>query len=122
MLIPTKGVTVNNEDYGKYITNAKFGYHKLWGRGSGRNLAQSVTGSFSIFPKVTLSFRKLYQSEIETVLPSLNAQSQSVKYYDPDLKRDYTMSSYTGDVEYNQSKIGVIKGFDIAFISRNRRI
>ena len=45
-----------------------------------------------------------------------------VENYIADLKRDYTMSSYTGDVEYNQSKIGVIKGFDIAFISRNRRI
>ena len=111
MLIPAQGVKVNNTAYGKYITNAKFGYHKLWGKGSGRNLAQSVTGSFSIFPKITVSHRKLSQAELETILPVLNSQSQSITYYDPDLHRQNTISSYTNDVEYNQSKIGTVTSF-----------
>lgn len=122
MLIPTKGVVINNVNFGPYITQAHFGYHKLWGKGSGRNMNQSVTGSFNLFPKVTLKFRTLTQSELEVISRIVNAQTQSVTYYDPDLGRQNTFSTYSDDLEYDQEKLGKVKGTKIAFISRNRRV
>lgn len=115
-------VIINNISMGQYIIQAKFGYHKLWSKDSGRNLAKSVTGTFDIFPKITLSFRKLNQAELETIMPVINALSQTTKYYDPEFKRTETMFTYTNDLEFVQKNIGRIENFDVAFIARDRRI
>lgn len=120
--LDVNSIVINDVKMAPYIVNAKFGWHKLWGKQSGRNLAQSVVGTFNIFPKITLTYRKLNKSEIEMMLPILNAQEQTVRYYDPDLKRQNSISTYTGDVEYAQNRIGKIKNFDVAFVSRVRRV
>lgn len=122
MFIDKDSLIINGISVGKYITQARFGYHKLWSSDSGRNLAKSVVGTFDIFPKITLSFRKLNQSEIEIISSIINELSQSVSYYDPDFKTVKTMSTYTNDLEYTQKRIGRIENFDVAFISRKRRI
>lgn len=115
-------VIVNNISLGDYIVQAKFGYHKLWSSDSGRNLAKSVVGTFDIFPKITVTFKKLSQEELETISPIVNALSQSTTYYDPDYKRMNTISTYTNDLEYVQKNIGKLENFDVSFIARNRRI
>ena len=115
-------VIINGISMGKYITQAKFGYHKLWSSDSGRNLAKSVVGTFDIFPKITLSFRKLNQTELETISQIVNAKVQNTNYYDPDLKKQNLISTYTNDLEFVQKNIGKVENFDVAFISRDRRI
>lgn len=120
--LDVNSIIINGIKMAPYIVSAKYGFHKLWGKQSGRNLAQSVVGSFNIFPKITLTFKKLNQEEIELILPILNSSEQSLRYYDPEFKRVNTISTYTNDVEYSQNRIGKIKNFDIAFISRKRRI
>ncbi len=115
-------VIINNISLGDYIVQAKFGFHKLWSSDSGRNLAKSVVGTFDIFPKITVTFKKLNQEELEKISPIINALSQETKYYDPDYKRMNTISTYTNDLEYVQKNIGKLENFDVAFIARNRRI
>lgn len=122
MYVDEDSVIINNISLGNYITKAKFGYHKLWSSDSGRNLAKSVVGTFDIFPKITVTFKKLNQKELETVSSIINALSQETKYYDPDLKKVNIISTYTNDLEFVQNNIGKTENFDVAFIARDRRI
>lgn len=115
-------VIINGINMALYIKDVKFGFHKMWGKGSGRNLAQSVVGSFNIFPKITLTFRKLNQEEMEVVSPIINSQVQDVSYYDTEFKKVVKMSTYTNDLEYVQEKIGKVDNFNVAFVSRKRRL
>ncbi len=121
MMLNKDNFTINNVKVGEYVSQIKFGYHKLWGSDSGRNMAQSVTGSFKIFPKFTLKFRELTQKELEKWQPIVNNQSQSVSYYDPDKKKQNTIETYTNDLEYVQENLGEVDGFEVAFISRKAR-
>lgn len=122
MFTDKDSVIINNISMGKYITQAKFGYHKLWDSDSGRNLAKSVVGTFDIFPKLTLYFRKLNQEETEMISEIVNAKEQTLQYYDPELKRNMIISTYTNDLEFVQKNIGKIESFDVAFIARKRRV
>lgn len=121
MMLNKDNFTINNIKVGEYVSQIKFGYHKMWGSDSGRNMAQSVTGSFKIFPKFTLKFREMNQQEIEKWQPIIDSQSQSVNYYDPDKKKQNVIETYTNDLEYVQENLGEIDGFEVAFISRKAR-
>lgn len=39
MFLDTNSIMINNVSMGQYITEAKYGYNKLWASDSGRNLA-----------------------------------------------------------------------------------
>jgi hypothetical protein len=111
---------------GQYLTQAKYGYHKLWSAKSGRALSGAMTGVLvGIFPKLTLQFRPLTKSELEIIAPILDSANQSVKYYDPNKKTTVTMTTYTGDYEITNKKIisGTAKneGFSCSFISTKKR-
>ena len=111
---------------GQYITEAKYGYNKLWASDSGRNLAGEQSGTLiGIFPKIIVSFRKLTQSELETLAPILDAPVQSFQYYDANKKTTVTMDTYTGDYEVgNKGLIGSghkNEAFDISFIAIRKR-
>lgn len=113
---------------GNYIVQAKYGYNKLWGPNSGRNLSGKQTGTLvGIFPKIIVSFRKLTKSELELIVPILDAKRQIVSYYDPRKRSQVTMTTYTGDYEIaNKNIIGGTSNhknetFDISFISVERR-
>lgn len=94
----------------------------------GRNLAGSMTGTLiGIFPKVTVTFRKLTQAEIELLAPILDKRRQSFTSYDPALHRLVTRDVYTGDWEYNThntfSNIAKpLEQFSIAFINIHKRV
>lgn len=118
MLLNKNNFTINGKKVADYITKIKFGYHKEWGSDSGRNMAKAVTGSFDIFVKFTLTFRDLEQDEIELWSGIINSASQTVNYYDPDLKKQNTESTYTGNLEYVQENLGYVDGFDVSFIGR----
>lgn len=120
--------TSNYINLGNYIVQAKYGYNKLWGANSGRNLAGKQTGTLiGIFPKIIVSFRKLTKSELETIIPILDAKQQTISYYDPRKKKQVTMKTYTGDYEIlNKNIIGGKSAhknetFDISFIAIERR-
>lgn len=126
MFIDKNSLIVNNINLGNYIVEARYGYNKLWSSDSGRNLAGAQSGTLiGIFPKIIVQFRKLTQTELETLAPVLDSVRQTVQYYDPNKKAMTTMTTYTGDYEViNKGIIGHIKneGFQISFISTKRRV
>ena len=125
MFIDKNSLIVNNINLGKYIVQATYSYNKLWSSDSGRNLAGTQSGTLvGIFPKIIVQFRKLTQTELETLAPILDSARQTVQYYDPNKKTMTTMSTYTGDYEVvNKGIVGHVKneGFQISFISTKRR-
>ena len=126
MFLDVNSIKVNNVSYGSYLTEAKYGYHKLWGSDTGRNLAGENTGTLlGIFPKITMQFRKLTKSELEAIASTLDSATQNVTYYDPNKKTNVTIETYTGDWEIvNKSIVSNTRkneGFSIAFISRKAR-
>lgn len=123
MFINKDSIRVNGISFGQYLLSAKYGYNKLWASDTGRNLKGKFTGTLvGIFPKITMTFRKLNKEEMNIVAPILDSGSQTVIYYDPSLNRNVTMITYTGDWEYENKKI-VTKNnsFECSFISRERR-
>ena len=126
MFIDKNSLIVNNINLGNYIVEARYGYNKLWSSDSGRNLAGTQSGTLiGIFPKIIVQFRKLTQTELETLAPILDSARQTVQYYDSNKKAMTTMTTYTGDYEViNKGIIGHIKneGFQISFISTKRRV
>lgn len=126
MFVDKDSITINGINMGQYLVEAKYGFNKLWSQDSGRNLAGRMTGTLiGIFPKLTLQFRKLTKSELETIAPMLDSESQTLSYYDPKLHRQNTITTYTGDWEIINKKIingnGKNEGFSCAFISGARR-
>ena len=81
-----------------YLTQVEYGYNKLWGKDTGRNLKGKTTGTLlGIVDKIKLSFGPLTQTQWETLSPILNSAWQTVKYYNPDRKALIEEQTYTGD-------------------------
>ena len=122
MYIDKNSLIVDELNLGSFILEAKFGYHKLWSEDSGRNLAGTQSGTLiGIFPKITVQFKKLNQEELEQIAPILDKATQNVTYYDPNKKKNITMSTYTGDWELVNRGIMQNQGFSCAFISVRKR-
>ena len=127
MFINGDSLIIDGINMGQYVTEVEYGYNKLWSSDSGRNLAGVQSGTLiGIFPKLKVNFRKLTKAELEMIAPILDKPTQNVTYYDPVLKRNYTMSTYTGDwATLNRNTfINVAKAnesFSISFIARKKR-
>jgi len=112
---------------GQYLTEAKFGFYKIWSSDTGRNtLSGNMSGTLKgIFPKLILQFKPLTKSEMELITPILDSARQSVKYYDSTKKATIEMTTYTGDYEIINKHIisGNVKneGFNCSFISTKKR-
>lgn len=118
----TKSGTKHTIYLAPYLTKANMSFPKEWDSSAGRNLAKSIVGTFDIFTKIVCYFKPLTQTELETIMPLLNAQVQTITYYDPEYKRNLTIDTYTGDPAYDCTKIKTADAFNISFISRDRRI
>lgn len=125
MFIDKNSLIVNDINLGNYILQATYSYNKLWSSDSGRNLAGEQSGTLvGIFPKIVVQFRKLTQTELESLAPVLDSSRQTLQYYDPNKKAMTTMTTYTGDYEIvNKGIVGHVKneGFQISFIATKRR-
>ena len=127
MFIDKNSIVINNVNMGQYITEAKFGYNKLWSSDSGRNLAGSQSGTLiGIFPKIILTFKKKKKNELQTIIPILDNPRQNVTYYDPYKQQSITIATYTGDYEIvnklivnNSNKKN--ESFSCSFISVDKR-
>lgn len=127
MYVDKNSVIIDNINMGTYLVEVKTGFHKLWGKDSGRNLAGSQSGTFiGVFPKLTLFFRKLTRSEVELLAPVLDSAFQSTQYYDPNKKAKITRPTYSGDwVLDNKSIITEnqkAEGFEWSVISTKKRV
>ena len=53
---------------GKYLLKVKYGYHKVWGDDTGRNLNFETVGTFGgVCPKITCYIRGLEPPKVPTV-------------------------------------------------------
>ena len=126
MFLDKDSIVINGVSMGQYLIQAKYGYHKLWGKDSGRNLAGEQSGTLiGIFPKLTLQFRKLNQNELVIIARLLDTATQTVSYFDPNKAEEYTMETYTGDWEVVNKRMlsndGKNDGFDCSFIATRKR-
>ena len=122
MFINADSIRLNGISMGQYLLSAKYEYNKLWGSDTGRNLKGKFSGTLvGIFPKITLTFRKLTKAEMNIIAPILNSGTQSLTYYDPDTNSNKTISTYTGDWSYENKQIMTKNNsFDCTFIARER--
>lgn len=124
MFINRNSIKLNNISMGDYLLSAKYEFNKLWGSDTGRNLKGSFSGTLvGIYPKITLTFRKLTQAEMNLIAPILDSGSQSLTYYDPTTNSNKTITTYSGDWSYENKKIMTKNdNFSCTFISRERRV
>lgn len=128
MLLNKNAITVVGiSNFPDYLVEVEYGYNKLWGSDTGRNMKGSNSGTFlGVFPKLRVTFRKTTQTELEDLAQVLDEANQTVTYYDPKLKRYYTMSTYTGDwaTRNRNTFTNVAKAndsFEISFIANEAR-
>lgn len=123
MFINRDSILINNVSMGQYLLSAKYEYNKLWGSDTGRNLKGKFSGTLvGVFPKITLTFRKLTQAEMNIIAPILDSGSQTLQYYDPSTNSNKTITTYTGDWSYENKQIMTKNdSFSCTFISRERR-
>ena len=112
---------------GSYITEVKYEYSKLYGNGSGRNLAGvMISDLVGIFPKIIVKFKPLTKTELETIIPILDNPRQQVQYYDPFKQQTLTIETYTGN--YSVTDTNIISGnmrnnaFEVSFIAVRKRV
>jgi len=123
VFINADSIRLNGISMGQYLLSAKYEYNKLWGSDTGRNLKGKFSGTLvGVFPKITLTFRKLTKAEMNIIAPILDSGSQSLTYYDPSTNSNETISTYTGDWSYENKQIMTKNNsFDCTFIARERR-
>lgn len=122
MYVDKDSIVVDNVSLGQYLVQASFGYNKLWGSDTGRNLAGEQTGTLiGIFPKLELQFRKLNQNETHLISQILDKATQSTTYHDDYKGTNVTMSTYAGDWQAVCKDLGKVEGFSVSLISRKRR-
>ena len=127
MFIDKDSITINGVSMGQYLIEAKFGFHKLWGEDTGRNLNGDYTGTLSgVYPKITMQIRPLNKTELETIAPLLDSAYQTTVYYDPNKQANVTMTTYSNDWEFTDKNIisGNTKNssFSWAVISTKKRV
>ena len=126
MFLDKNSIMINNVSMGQYLLEATYGYNKLWASDSGRTLSGKMTGTLvGIFPKITMQFRKLTKSEVETLAPILDSAYQTTTYYDPVKQANTTISTYSSDWELGNKKIinsnSKNEGFQWSVIAVERR-
>lgn len=123
MLLDKDSLIIDGVKMAQYLTKVKFGYHKIWSSDTGRNLAGTNSGTLlGIFPKITMTFRKLNDEEVGVILSLFNKAENKVTFYNPDLKKKVTnMSCYSNDQEYSQKDLGKVEGYSSAVISNKKR-
>lgn len=72
MLVNKDSLEIDGVKMAQYITEAKFGYHKIWGKDTGRSLSGDNSGTLKgIYPKITMTFRRLNDEEVGIILSLL---------------------------------------------------
>lgn len=98
MFIDENSLLINNVKIGKYLTQVEYGYNKIWGPDTGRNLKAKMSGTYlGVVVKLKLNFAPLTKEELELIAPILDSAWQQTIYYDPVKKSNLSIETYTGD-------------------------
>ena len=122
MFLDKDSIYMDNISMGKYLTQVKYGYYKLWSSDSGRTLSGKMTGTLiGIFPKIIMTFRRLTPEELVYLSPHFDNARQTIRYRDPNKNQELSMETYTGDWEITYKHLEKGESFDLSFISVDRR-
>ncbi len=123
MLRDNNDLIIDGVSMAQYLKKVKFGYHKIWGKDTGRSLSGDNSGTLKgIYPKITMTFRRLNEEEAGIVLSLFNKAENKVTFYNPDLKKKIVdMSCYSNDQEMEQEYLTKINGYSCAVISNKKR-
>lgn len=123
MLINKDSLIIDGVKMAQYLTEAKFGYHKIWGKDTGRALSGDNSGTLKgIYPKITMTFHELNEEEVGILLSLFNKAENKVTFYNPDLKKIIeNMSCYSNDQEMSQKYLGKVEGYSSAVIANKKR-
>jgi len=94
----------------------------------GRRYSEEIlNGDFTgtlkgIFPKFILSFRRLSQTELQTISSILDSASQTFQYYSPTKQAVTSISTYTGDWSYTNKYINANEPFECSFIAKTKEV
>lgn len=122
MFLDKDSIYMDDISMGQYLTQAKYGYHKIWSSDSGRSLSGKMTGTLvGIFPKFTFSFRSLNPDELTYLAPHFDNARQIIKYIDPNKNTQLSTETYAGDWEIVYKNIKKGQAFDLSFVSVDRR-
>lgn len=91
---------INNIDVSNYVKSLKIGYETLVSDNSGRNAnGDTVIDIINRKVKVYVTFRSLFNHEMETVLDSIKDYVVNVSYRDAKTNEIKTINVYTGTPE-----------------------
>ena len=122
MFLNKNSLYMDGISMGQYLTQVKYSYSKLWSSDTGRTLSGKMTGTLiGIFPKITMTFRKLTEQELVYLAPHFDNPSQTIIYKDPNKNANVTIQTYTGDWETLYKNMDKADTFDLSFISVDRR-
>ncbi len=122
MLLDKDSIYMDDISMGQYLTQVKYGYHKLWSSDAGRTLSGKQSGTLiGIFPKFTFSFRRLEPEELVYLAPHFDNARQTIKYIDPNKNKELSVETYSGDWEIVYKYLRKGQAFDLSFISTDRR-
>ena len=122
MILDASYIKINNVAVGDMLTEAIFGFNKLWAEDTGRSLSGSWNGELKgIFPKLELTFRPLNQTELQMITKLLDTEYQQLTYYDPNKEQLVTMQTYAGDYNYTIKNTWLTSSFKISFIATRKR-
>ncbi len=122
MLLDKDSIYMDDISMGQYLTQVKYGYHKLWSSDAGRTLSGKQSGTLiGIFPKFTFSFRRLEPEELVYLAPHFDNARQTIKYIDPNQNKQLSVETYSGDWEIVYKYLKKGQAFDLSFISTDRR-
>ena len=91
---------INNTDVSDYVKSLKIGYETLVSDNSGRNAnGDTVIDVINKKVKVYVTFRPLFEDEMETLLSTIEDYVVSVSYRDAKTNQEKTITTYTGTPE-----------------------
>lgn len=116
-------VTVDGVSMAQFCSSIHFGYHKMWGKDTGRNNGGDNSGTLlGIYPKITFTFHSLDKDGVKTLLRLFNKAGNKVTFYNPDLEKEIVnMSCYSNDQEFDQKYLGKVEGYKSAVIANRKR-
>lgn len=112
-------LSINGKDFSNLVSGLKVGYETLVSEDSGRNAAgDTVIDVINKKIKLYVTFRPMFENEMERFLGAIENYVVNVSYLDPKTKATKTIQCYTGtpEPEYYSVALGMYKQMSLNFI------
>lgn len=114
-------IKINSLDLTPYLKKYSVARPKLFAD-AGRNMRGNLKNTFlGVFPKITLEFRPINETEADTILTVLEGSIFTVEWYDAVTRGYKTGDFYPGDYDYSilLKDRGIYDSFKVSLITYN---